>query len=396
MELNEGQLNALKIAVQRFKEGYQYTVISGPAGSGKSSTVRVIIEALGLNENDVAYATYTGKAAQVLQKKGNKNSMTLHKLLYKSIPQDDGTFIHEPLEFLPYSLVIVDEVSMAPKEMMELLFSHYETKVICLGDEYQLPPVDENQDNHLLDSPHAKLTEIMRQAAESEIIRVSTDIRLGRPLKPFKGKEVQIITRKDLSNGMLLWADEVICNMNRTRNNLNAQMRKLLGYDTPYPVKDDKMICLRNYWKEISHEGNALINGTLGNIEIMNQGKIFLPLRYRKLNDEPFIDVTKARLYTDGNDIIDVTIDNKYLLTGEKSLNSKVERKMNYSKLFHNQVPKEFAYGYAITTWKSQGSEWDKVLVIDESFPFEKELHKQCLYTAVTRAAKKLVLVLNR
>ena len=136
MELNEGQFNALKIAVQRFKEGYQYTVISGPAGSGKSSTVRVIIEALGLNENDVAYATYTGKAAQVLQKKGNKNSMTLHKLLYKSIPQDDGTFIHEPLEFLPYSLVIVDEVSMAPKEMMELLFSHYETKVICLGDEY--------------------------------------------------------------------------------------------------------------------------------------------------------------------------------------------------------------------------------------------------------------------
>ena len=55
----------------------------------------------------------------------------------------------------------------------------------------QLPPVDENQDNHLLDSPHARLTEIMRQAAESEIIRVSADIRLGRPLKPFKGKEVQ-------------------------------------------------------------------------------------------------------------------------------------------------------------------------------------------------------------
>lgn len=69
MELNEGQINALKIAVQRFKDGERYTVISGPAGSGKSSTVRVIIESLGIPESQVAYATYTGKAAQVLQKK---------------------------------------------------------------------------------------------------------------------------------------------------------------------------------------------------------------------------------------------------------------------------------------------------------------------------------------
>lgn len=260
----------------------------------------------------------------------------------------------------------------------------------------QLPPVDENQDNHLLDSPHARLTEIMRQAAESEIIRVSADIRLDRPLKPFKGKEVQIVTREELSNGMLLWADEVICNMNKTRNNLNEQIRRLLGYNTPYPVEGDKMICLRNYWKEISQEGNALINGTLGNINITKQGQIYLPLKYRKQNDKPYVDETRARLYTDGNDIIDVVIDNKYLLTGEKSLNTKVERNMSHSKFFHRQVPKEFAYGYAITTWKSQGSEWDKVLVIDESFPFEKELHKQCLYTAVTRAAKKLVLVLNK
>ena len=135
MELNEDQKKALDIAVKRFKDGARYTVISGPAGSGKTSTVRVIIESLGIPESEVAFATYTGKAAQVLQKKGNQNAMTLHKLLYKSIPNEDGTFTHEPLDFLPYSLVVVDEVSMAPKEMMNLLFSHQETQVICLGDE---------------------------------------------------------------------------------------------------------------------------------------------------------------------------------------------------------------------------------------------------------------------
>lgn len=73
------------------------------------------------------------------------------------------------------------------------------------------------------------------------------------------------------------------------------------------------MICLRNYWKEISQEGNALINGTLGNINITKQGQIYLPLKYRKQNDKPYVDETRARLYTDGNDIIDVVIDNKYL-----------------------------------------------------------------------------------
>ena len=58
-----------------------------------------------------------------------------------------------------------------------------------------------------------------------------------------------------------------------------------------------------------------------------------------------------------------------------------------------NPLPDSFAYGYAITCHKAQGSEWDKVLVLEEKFPFDKEEHKRWLYTAVTRAAEKLVLV---
>ena len=56
-------------------------------------------------------------------------------------------------------------------------------------------------------------------------------------------------------------------------------------------------------------------------------------------------------------------------------------------------VPMEFTYGYAITTHKSQGSEWDKVLVIEEKFPYDKEEHARWLYTAVTRASSRLVLI---
>ena len=56
-------------------------------------------------------------------------------------------------------------------------------------------------------------------------------------------------------------------------------------------------------------------------------------------------------------------------------------------------VPREFAFGYAITCHKSQGSEFDKVTVVEESFPFDRVEHARWLYTACTRAAQKLVLV---
>lgn len=83
----------------------------------------------------MCYTSYTGKAAQVLYRKGNKNVKTLHKLLYKSIPQPDGTFIKTPVESIPYKLIIVDEVSMPDIDIMKLLFS-YNVHIICCGDPF--------------------------------------------------------------------------------------------------------------------------------------------------------------------------------------------------------------------------------------------------------------------
>jgi exodeoxyribonuclease-5 len=57
------------------------------------------------------------------------------------------------------------------------------------------------------------------------------------------------------------------------------------------------------------------------------------------------------------------------------------------------EPPYDFAYAYAITCHKAQGSEWNKVLIFEEGFPFETEEHKRWLYTAVTRAAEKVVIV---
>ena len=225
MELNEKQKNGLTLALQRYKNKEKYTVIAGYAGAGKSTLVRFIIEELktyGVKETDVCFACFTGKAAQVLLKKGNKNVITLHKLLYKSIPKESGGFVRIPNPSIPYKIVVVDEVSMAPKTLMDLLFKH-DVYVICLGDPFQLPPVDKKEDNHLLDAPHIFLDEIMRQAQESEIIQLSMAIRENRPIEIFQGKEVQILNKEELNTGMLTWADQILVATNATRVSINAK-----------------------------------------------------------------------------------------------------------------------------------------------------------------------------
>ena len=88
-------------------------------------------------------------------------------------------------------------------------------------------------------------------------------------------------------------------------------------------------------------------------------------------------------------------LDYIYFKTGEPQISQSVISALNKSPYFKHHVPCEFSYGYAITTWKAQGSEWDKVLVLEERFPFDKEEHARWLYTACTRASEKLVLRLK-
>lgn len=388
MELTKKQEQGLKIAIERYKNNEKYTCIAGYAGSGKSTLVKFIVAALNISEDDVCYATFTGKAAQVLLKKGNKNVSTLHKLLYKSIPKPNGGFIRIPVPDVPYKVVIVDEVSMAPKTLMDLLF-RYNTYVICLGDPFQLPPIDKKEDNHLLDHPHIFLDEIMRQAMDSEIIRLSMDIRNGNPIEYSNGNEVIIVPKASLNTGMMQWADQILCATNNTRVALNNQMRDLLGRGDA-PEDGDKVICLKNYWGCIAENEDPLVNGTIGYIKNSFSSFALLP----KFLGGDCLDVLQAEFISDsGAEFGSLDMDKKMILTGQKCCDWKTEYKVNKNPKTAGIIPKEFTYGYAITTHKAQGSEWEKVLVIEETFPFDKTEHARWLYTAVTRASEKLVLV---
>lgn len=393
MQLTTKQEQGLKIAIERYKNKERYTVISGFAGTGKSTLVNFIVEALkgiGVQDEQIGYAAFTGKACQVLQKKGCKNVQTLHKLLYDHRPVASGGFIRIPKATVDYDIIIIDEVSMAPSTLMNLLFTH-DIYVICLGDPFQLPPVDKKEDNHLLDTPHIFLDEIMRQAADNDIIRLSMQIREMQPLDDFsKSDNVKIVPSSQLSMGMLQWADQVLVGTNKTRQAINGQMRTALGFEGG-PQDGDKVICVRNYWETMDNDGNPLINGAIGTID----ASYSTFQRYPKyLSNVGSVKVLKGNFVTDtGMDYGTLDLDEKMLETGEKCLDWKSAYKINKNKMYQGTIPLEFLYGYAITTHKSQGSQWDKVLVIEEKFPFDRLEHARWLYTAVTRSIERVVVV---
>lgn len=395
MILTAKQEEGLKLAVARFKAHEPYTTIAGYAGTGKSTLVRFIISALDLKSSEVCYIAYTGKAAQVLKQKGCQNPVTAHKLLYKAQPMPNGTYKFVPKLSLEgdFRLIIVDEVSMLPKSMWQRLLSH-RIHVIALGDPFQLPPVDKDEDNEVLLYPHIFLDEIMRQASESEIIRFSMHIREKKPVEEFKasGEQVLIVNPNEVSTGMYLWADQILCATNATRFGINKSVRELKGFGSE-PEVGDKIISLRNQWEFLSSsknfDGSPLTNGTIGTIQYSDKTNINLPYW---LSSER-LPVLYTTMIDENQDRFDyIPIDYTALVEGRKILTPKQEFQMRKSQKLPDP-PFEFAYAYAITCHKAQGSEWKKVLTIEEKFPFDKEEHARWLYTAATRASEKLVVV---
>lgn len=379
MELTKGQQKGLEKACRRYKEHKKYTVIAGYAGTGKSTLVKFIINELELSEYDVVYIAYTGRAVKVLQEKGNDNAMTAHKLLYRSKENKDGTYTHEPRRSLEhrYKMIVADEASMLTKEMIELLM-HHGVYTLYLGDPAQLPPIDSEQD--ILDEPHVFLDEVVRQALDNPIISLSMNIRNGKFLNySDSDKRCRIISPDQVSDKLLLGASQILCGKNITRHQLNEYMRYAIWGNqyTKNPVDGDKIICLHNEWEICGSYGSPLVNGQIGTID-----------NVRIKEEDPYGKVVIADFICDDGEVYKgLKMDYKLITEGQKTIDAD-----NWKKFV--KVPKlfEFAYANAITVHKSQGSEFDRVVVYDEWLG-DKEYHNRWLYTAATRAAKQLVIV---
>ena len=142
---------------------------------GKSTLVKFIISALEQQydidpEKDVVYTSFTGKATQVLQKKGNKNVSTLHKMLFESIPRPDGTFFRKPVTYLPYKIVVVDECSMVPKELLDRA---NEVLKVYEGNEKATPVLKNNQIAFDFDAPEVETSKALERLDEVDPLKVT-------------------------------------------------------------------------------------------------------------------------------------------------------------------------------------------------------------------------------
>lgn len=219
-------------------------------------------------------------------------------------------------------------------------------------------------------------------------------VREGKSIEsfPFAKEEVDIYSREELVSGMYNWADQIICATNQTRDNINNYIRETKGYGKE-PEIGDRVISLCNHWEYYSASGNwVLTNGSIGTIKEYSKRKIYIPSFIHK---GPIDYMFSELELEDGDLFVNTPIDYKCLLNGgTPTLNKKQLYLFNkYEKQINEWPPFDFVYAYAITCHKAQGSEWDKVLVFEEDFPKIPLEHKQWLYTAITRASKKVVVI---
>jgi exodeoxyribonuclease-5 len=223
------------------------------------------------------------------------------------------------------------------------------------------------------------LDEVMRQAQDNPIIRLSMDIRAGKWIEYGGPKECRIMSKENVSDKLLLGADQILCGKNATRHELNKKMRRI-KFDAQYknePVNGDKIVCLHNEWQKIGAHGDPLVNGMIGTI---NNIELSSDVFYKPKMVADFVS-DNSGAYTD------LSMDYKIFTEQETTIN-----KDNWWKYKNAPKPCEFDYAYAVTVHKFQGSEAEKVVVYDEWLG-DKDYHTKWLYTAVTRASKMLVVV---
>ena len=370
LQLSDSQKTAITMAVQK-----KLCIITGGPGVGKTTVVNSILKIIGTRRVEVTLCAPTGRAAKRLSESTGQEATTIHRLL----DFDPSTFDFKRNADNPLStdLLVVDECSMVDIVLMNQLLRAVpdSASVLLVGDVDQLPSVGPGSVlSDLISSttvPVARLTEIFRQAASSQIITGSHAINRGlAPAVSKKGEQtdffyltaeepealftklMQIVTRRlpekfgfDPVNDI-----QVLAPMNRGglgARSLNVALQEALNphahprvtrYGWTYAPGDKVIQTVNNYDKDV-------FNGDIGRVKA--------------------IDIEEGELLIefDGRDVC-------YVL---------------------NELD-EIALAYAITIHKSQGSEYPCV-VIPMAMQHYTLLERNLLYTGVTRGKQMVVLV---
>lgn len=377
------------------------TTVGGFAGVGKSTLVSYLREEIAKKypKAIVAFTAFTGKAASVLNTKLVQTSSkmrndyvgTIHGLIYKAVTEWDYNLKTHVIvgwklksdDEMYEDIIIVDEASMVSEQIYNDL-KKFNKPLIFIGDHGQLPPIDDNFG--LMKSPQFVLNTIHRQALNSPIIQLSQFVRnYGYiPKNKIFSQDVFKLSWdhpkcKEIWNKITFDENIItLCGFNTTRCNLNKLIRSKNNFDEnvlPYP--GERIVCLQN------DHTRGIMNGQIGTVRWVayESHKLFI-----------------LTLEMDGfTDPIETTVDlscfgkEKYTMY-DKSVEKKIKDKYAISKGI-NPIA-YFDYGYAMSVHKSQSSSWEKVVVFEQRSKFwDDEFFAKWLYTAITRAEKKLFII---
>lgn len=318
-------------------------VLAGLAGTGKTTLVSHLLE----TRADLFRAVLapTGKAAYVLQTKGVPAS-TIHRFCYRLAretsagPEFDFRGIAEGR-----GVIVVDESSMIDATILGDL-TGTGLRFLFVGDHGQLPPV--GRDPYLMNRPNIRLETICRQAEGDPILALAHAVRTRREPCEFLGqgivKRLHEHEEGDLPVTVLVGSNEWRCDLNR------AQRRS---------ADSERIVVLRNDYREDVYNGQVL---DLEHVERDHHGH---PL---------------TGLVTD---------------TGQRLWfweGGWLKAKADFSAFDREAGQVAADYGYALTVHKAQGSEWDRVEVLEDCTPGGDAARWR--YTAVTRAKKHLTYLL--
>lgn len=406
------------------KDKKQTFFLNGTAGTGKTTIMEYLIKKLNIGYDSIRVVSFTGQAASVLSKKLNSNGVTItgetiHKLVYfpkvrkvktrakvdpkilasesleekkerikreikvsKADSKNRLSFSKKPEDKLDgVELVIVDEATMLSKRIRDDLLS-YGTMVLYVGDLAQLPSFNKSGKTvsaiEVLGDPDFNLDKVYRQGEGSQIINLSDKVKNKEPLELGvygDNSEVSVVSMSHFNQdvqykvGVYTHADQIICGKNATRKQINGDIRIMNNITDKLPVVGEKLICMKNSQSVWFDESTPLVNGmqceVIDVLEINHYSMIIELKPIDKYYDyeSRYIEIATAP-FTNPN------FDN--------------------SSMFNSNF-EFFDFGYAITCHKSQGSQWENVLVINERL--SRDTHHKWLYTAITRAEKRLIIV---
>lgn len=358
------------------------TIITGGPGTGKTTIIKCIVKLLidiyGINEQKIALLAPTGRAAKKLIETTRIPASTIHK--YLCWDKEANLFQVDETNPNLQEYIIVDESSMIDTMLLSSLLkgTTLSAKYIFVGDYYQLPSVSQGQilkdmiDSEVLDV--IKLNCLYRQTEGSYIINLAHEIK-----------------NKELSEKYLDKTDDynfIPCPDDQILDSIKDIVTKAL--DKGYHEKDIQVLAPLYKTKN----GIDNLNKTLQ--EIMNK-----PSKHKT-------EITSGEIiFREGDKILQLVNDpDNFISNGDigyiekiipanKSKSKKNEVTINFDGTMVTYTPKDFiniTHGYAISIHKSQGGEF-KLVIIPFTPAYKRMLYNKLVYTAVTRAKEKLILL---